>query len=1094
MQRNFLVGIVLFFVLSLLNSSTKAQSDVWTTAYYAGWMQGWTNNGYLPAQNIDYDAMTHIIHFSLVPNSNGTLNAESNSITLTNSTELITRAHAKGKKVLISVGGWNSGTGFRGATSAVYRAIFVSNLVTFITTRGYDGIDIDWEPLQSSDAAQYVAFINALRTALNSINPRPLLTAAVGGSSAGILSQVHQSFDQINIMTYDYSGAWGGWVTWHNSPVYNDGYIFPSTGGAVPSANGDIDRFISSGIPKSKLGIGIDFYGYVWNGGSGTSTGGATEPRQSWTTAPSVQGNIPYYTIMQNYYQPQYYRWDAGPQAAYLSIDNSGSSNDKFITYDNQTTVQKKFEYARSKGIGGLIIWELGGGYRANLPAGQRDSLLQAVKTALNGGGGNYNPPPAPVLTSPLNGATNISITPSLSWNVPSGASSYRLQVSANSSFSSTVVNQPNITGTSYNLSGLQNNTKYYWRVNASNSAGTGGWSNIWNFTTAASPDIINPTVSITSPVNGSTVSGTITVSASASDNIGVAGVQLLLNGTNLGPELTTSPYNYSWNTLQVSNGSHTISAVARDAAGNTGTASVTVMVSNSGGTGNNLVVYNDALQTPWINNSWSANIAFNSTEQVYSGTRSAKVTTNAWGALSIHHGSWGSHGVNPSAYQKLEFASYAPVSGTRFTIFFENDLGQSFPKINYGTLAVNQWVVISLPMSQMNPNGFVISRISIQEISGSTKTFYVDEIRLTGSAPPAVPPAPLLVSPLNNATGAAANQTVSWNNSVGAVSYRLQVSTGSAFSTNAFDQSGITATSFALNGLANNTKYYWRVNASNSSGTSIWSSVFNFTTADSVTGSTGTVVYEESLLSPWINTSWNATVNFNSTEQKYEGSKSIKVVQGAWGALRLHSGQWGNSVPVNTTSYDTFEFAVHGGAVGISVCVFFQNDQAQSFPSVKNNWVQPNQWQVISIPISQLNPNNQIVHSVVIQDLSGRQRTYYVDNIRFRNSSSLLKDNNLATETGETIQTPESFSLDQNYPNPFNPTTVISFSLPEANEVTLKIYNLLGEEVATLISGVLSAGNHQVRWDAGSLASGIYVYRLQAGNQVLIKKMNFVK
>ncbi|HYS04965.1 MAG TPA: Ig-like domain-containing protein [Candidatus Dormibacteraeota bacterium] len=96
-------------------------------------------------------------------------------------------------------------------------------------------------------------------------------------------------------------------------------------------------------------------------------------------------------------------------------------------------------------------------------------------------------------------------------------------------------------------------------------------------------PDTTPPTVNITSPANGATVSGTTTVSASASDNIGVAGVLFLLDSVALGPEDTTAPYSVSWNTTTVSNGSHTLSATARDAAGNrTTSAPVTVTVSNS--------------------------------------------------------------------------------------------------------------------------------------------------------------------------------------------------------------------------------------------------------------------------------------------------------------------------------------------------------------------------------------------------------------------------------------------------------------------------------------------------------------------------------
>src|SRR5439155_410767 len=95
--------------------------------------------------------------------------------------------------------------------------------------------------------------------------------------------------------------------------------------------------------------------------------------------------------------------------------------------------------------------------------------------------------------------------------------------------------------------------------------------------------DTTPPTVSITSPTGGSTVSGTITVSANASDNVGVAGLQFQLDGVNLGSEDTATPYTVSWNTTTASNASHTLTAIARDAAGNRTTSSaVTVTVSNS--------------------------------------------------------------------------------------------------------------------------------------------------------------------------------------------------------------------------------------------------------------------------------------------------------------------------------------------------------------------------------------------------------------------------------------------------------------------------------------------------------------------------------
>ena len=88
----------------------------------------------------------------------------------------------------------------------------------------------------------------------------------------------------------------------------------------------------------------------------------------------------------------------------------------------------------------------------------------------------------------------------------------------------------------------------------------------------------------------------------------------------------------------------------------------------------------------------------------------------------------------------------------------------------------------------------------------------------------------------------------------------------------------------------------------------------------------------------------------------------------------------------------------------------------------------------------------------------------------------------------------PEEYSLSQNYPNPFNPTTTIEFELLKSRKVTLKIYNILGEEVETLLSTSLLSGSYKYEWDAAGLASGIYLYRLQAGNHVETRKMVLMK
>jgi len=98
-------------------------------------------------------------------------------------------------------------------------------------------------------------------------------------------------------------------------------------------------------------------------------------------------------------------------------------------------------------------------------------------------------------------------------------------------------------------------------------------------------------------------------------------------------------------------------------------------------------------------------------------------------------------------------------------------------------------------------------------------------------------------------------------------------------------------------------------------------------------------------------------------------------------------------------------------------------------------------------------------------------------------------------TNAGETAdKIPTEFALGQNYPNPFNPSTTIEFALPHSGHVTLKVYNILGEEVATLVSGKRAAGFFGTTWAADGLPSGVYFFRLFAGNQVQIRKSLLVR
>jgi len=93
-----------------------------------------------------------------------------------------------------------------------------------------------------------------------------------------------------------------------------------------------------------------------------------------------------------------------------------------------------------------------------------------------------------------------------------------------------------------------------------------------------------------------------------------------------------------------------------------------------------------------------------------------------------------------------------------------------------------------------------------------------------------------------------------------------------------------------------------------------------------------------------------------------------------------------------------------------------------------------------------------------------------------------------------EEIGIPHEFSLAQNHPNPFNPSTTIRYGLPQRSYVVITIFNTLGQEVATLFPGEKEAGYHEVKFDASGLSSGVYLYRLQAGNFVQTRKLGLVR
>lgn len=363
----------LYVLLIFLSTTSMAEPNFWVSGYYPAWAQNT-----LPPVNIEFDALTHLVHFSFLPKVDGTLQDDFGmSISHCNAT--VTAAHSASKKVILCIGSANTDTGFRGATRNEVRTTFISNILNKLTTHSYDGIDIDWEPLLSSDSTQFKAFIRELRTALDSISPSLLLTAAAAEdywdpAIRHMYNSIQDEFDQINLMTYVMSGPWDGWLTWHGSALFSGTHGFPDNPSRpLPSAQHYVGLWNAAGIPKSKLGIGIGFHGDVW-------TGGTSDLYQIWSSAPLLSNDVAYRTIMSSYYKAEYYRYDSVTEASYLSIVNKDSTKACFVSYTDERAIAARINYLDTSGVGGAIIWEISQDYLApgNHP------LMTAVKNGLS--------------------------------------------------------------------------------------------------------------------------------------------------------------------------------------------------------------------------------------------------------------------------------------------------------------------------------------------------------------------------------------------------------------------------------------------------------------------------------------------------------------------------------------------------------------------------------------------------------------------------------------------------------------------------------------------------------------------------------------
>lgn len=147
-------------------------------------------------------------------------------------------------------------------------------------------------------------------------------------------------------------------------------------------------------------------------------------------------------------------------------------------------------------------------------------------------------------------------------------------------------------------------------------------------------------------------------------------------------------------------------------------------------------------------------------------------------------------------------------------------------------------------------------------------------------------------------------------------------------------------------------------------------------------------LIYTDNLNSPWNNASWNASVDYDNTEQAYSGTLSVRVDQDAWGALRVLHGTWSSPIDIEPGVYEQLDLAVFAPDETVTLDLKLENSAGESFPRV-NRIVEPGNWQKISVPMAELNPNGHVIHRVSIMETSGQAKSYFVDDWKLTTTTS---------------------------------------------------------------------------------------------------------
>jgi hypothetical protein len=644
--------------------------------------------------------------------------------------------------------------------------------------------------------------------------------------------------------------------------------------------------------------------------------------------------------------------------------------------------------------------------------------------------------PTVPVLNSPANGLLNVTIPPTLSWYASGGAETYQLQVSTISDFSSTVFDQSGITTTSTSVTGLSNASFYYWRVRATNSTmGTSNWSTVWNFTTTL-PAAVNAGTGFALNFNG-TDNYVSVPDANSLDLTTGATFEVWIKPNAIATQRILYKYSTStgYELFLASNQKFSFRINGSDATRVNSTTSYPV----DGTWGHVAATYDGVNMKLFINgiqeggNIASSNIVANAVNLGIGADPSpADYFQGQMDEVRVWNVARTVGEIQANMCKKLTGLESGLVGYWRF-----NETSGSVA--TDATANANNGLINGTLINAHLWSGAAIGDASAFDYTGSVVGDFVASLG-TGSE-------------IFTATGSGIGTVT------GIQVYRV-------------DDNSLRPGSSVPSGWTVDPLRYWGAK------------VFG-------TGAAYDLVYDYTG-HPDLGTEADLKIAKRNNLSDVNWIDAIAVLDEGANTLTL-TGQTGTEFSLASSSAAPLPVELNmfsAITVGEKIQLDWKTEtEVNNYGfEILRQAQDDKQWNNIGFVNGNGNSNSPKSYSFEDKNVTTGKYSYRLKQI----------DNDGQFEYSKIVEVnfgdPGKFELSQNYPNPFNPETIIKFSIAQAGNVKLTVYNILGEQISQLINEFREAGIHTINFDASQFNSGLYLYKLESNGLVQTKKMLLVK